>query len=117
MKIIIVDDNEITRDLMKTLLPSMGHQVVGEACNGNDAAGVFAELRPDLVLLDLVMPGKTGLEALKEILAIDPAAKVIMVTAVQQDGISRELLAAGAMAILNKPFSYAEFEQVLKRFS
>jgi len=101
---------------MKTLLPSMGHQVVGEAGNGNEAAGVFAQVRPELVLLDLIMPGKSGLEVLKEILGMDPAAKVIMVTAVQQDGISRELLDAGAMAILNKPFTYAEFEEVLKRF-
>lgn len=116
MKIIMVDDNEITRDLMKTLLLQMGHEVLGEAENGNEAVKLFTQTRPDLVLLDLIMPGKTGLEVLEEIRAIDPAAKVVMVTAVQQDAITQNLLDKGAVAILNKPFSYAEFQEVLKRF-
>ncbi|MDO8803241.1 MAG: response regulator [Elusimicrobiota bacterium] len=117
MKVIIVDDNDMTRELMNALLVQMGHQVLGEADNGNDAAVLFKDLRPDLVLLDLIMPGKTGLEVLKEIRGIDPAAKVIMVTAVQQDKITQDLLGKGAIAVLNKPFSYSEFEQVMKKFA
>jgi len=117
MKVIIVDDNDMTRELMNALLVQMGHEVLGEADNGNNAAGLFKELRPDLVLLDLIMPGKTGLEVLKEIRGIDPAARVIMVTAVQQDKITQDLLDKGAIAVLNKPFSYGEFEKVMKRFS
>jgi two-component system, chemotaxis family, chemotaxis protein CheY len=117
MKILMADDSEVTRDLMRTFLQEMGHQVVGEAENGREAVKIFTELKPDLMLLDLVMPGKTGLEALQEIRAIDPAARVIMVTAVQQDGINQELLAKGAIAILSKPFSYPEFAEVLKRFA
>lgn len=101
---------------MKAILQTMEHQVLGEADNGNDAVKIFAELRPELVLLDLIMPGKNGLEVLEEIRAIDPAVKVIMVTAVQQDGIIQQLLDKGAVAVLHKPFSYSEFEEVLKRF-
>lgn len=117
MKIIIVDDNEITRDLMKAILQAMGHEVTGEADNGNDAVEIFKEQRPDLVLLDLIMPGKTGLQVLEEIRAINPAARVVMVTAVQQEGISKTLLEKGAVAVLNKPFSYSEFEEAMKRLA
>ncbi|OIO01871.1 MAG: hypothetical protein AUJ51_07410 [Elusimicrobia bacterium CG1_02_56_21] len=115
MKVIIVDDNDMTRDLMTAILTQMGHQVVGEADNGKDAGRIFSEHRPDLVLLDLIMPGKSGLEVLKEIRGVDPAAKVIMVTAVQQDRISQDLIDSGAVAVLNKPFSYSEFEEVVKK--
>jgi two-component system chemotaxis response regulator CheY len=116
VKILIVDDNAITRDLMKTLLPPMGHQVVGEAEDGNQAIKLFSELRPDLVLLDLIMPGKTGLEVLDKIQAIDPSAKVIMVTAVQQDGITQALIDKGAIAVLSKPFSCKELSEVMEGF-
>ncbi|HAH32544.1 MAG TPA: hypothetical protein DCL44_09560 [Elusimicrobia bacterium] len=117
MKILMVDDSDVTRDLMRVFLEDMGHQIVGEAENGKNAIKFFTEMRPDLVLLDLVMPGKTGLEVLEEIRVIDPAAKVIMVTAVEQDGIDKELLEKGAMAILRKPFSYSEFNEVLKKLA
>ena len=117
MKILMVDDSDITRELMRTFLQDMGHQVVGEAENGNEAVEAFTNLKPDLVLMDLVMPGKTGLEALQEIIAADPSAKVVMVTAVQQDAMSQELLAKGAIAVLRKPFSYPELEEALKPFS
>jgi two-component system chemotaxis response regulator CheY len=63
------------------------------------------------------MPGKTGLEALQEIRAVNPAARVVMVTAVQQDGINQTLLEKGATAVLNKPFTYSEFEEVMKGFA
>lgn len=116
MKVLIVDDNEVTRDLERTLLQEMGNQVVGESDNGTKAAGLFAGLGPELVLLDMVMPGKSGLEVLKEIRALDAGARVVMVTAVQQDVITSQLLAAGAAAVLNKPFSYEELEEVLKKF-
>ncbi len=117
MKILIADDNEITRDLMRTFLQDMKHQIVGEAENGNEAVQAYSAHKPDLVLMDLVMPAKTGLEALQEILAADPAAKVIMVTAVQQEGMIQELLSKGAIAVLRKPFSYPELVEVLKKFS
>ena len=117
MKILMVDDSDITRELMKTFLQDMGHQVVGEAENGKEAVEAYAKLKPDLVLMDLVMPGKTGLEALQEIIAADPSAKVVMVTAVQQDAMSQELLSKGAIAVLRKPFSYPELAEVLKPFS
>lgn len=117
MKVLIVNDNVLTRTMIKDVLEEMRHQVVGEAGDGNEAVAAFRELSPDLVLLDLIMPGKTGLEALEEIKAIAPAAKVVMVTAVQQDEINKQLFEKGATAILHKPFSYGELEEVLKKIA
>jgi two-component system chemotaxis response regulator CheY len=87
--------------------------VVGEAENGDEAVKVFAEQKPELVMLDMIMPGKTGLETLQEIRVLDPKAKVVMVTAVQQEALTQELLAKGALAILHKPFMYGDLEAVL----
>lgn len=115
MKILVVDDNLLTRSMIKDLLSEMGHQVVGEAEDGDEAISLYKEHKPELVLLDLIMPGKTGLETLQEIKAMDPAARVIMVTAVQQEDMSKELLQSGAAAILHKPFMYSELEEALKK--
>lgn len=116
MKIMLVDDNLLTRSMIKDLLTEMGHQVTGEAEDGDEAIRIFTELKPELVLLDMIMPGKTGLETLKELKALDPAARVVMVTAVQQDEMERQLIESGAAAILHKPFMYGELEEVLKTF-
>jgi len=116
MKVLIVDDNVMTRDLIKDLLTEMGHQVVGEAENGDEAVKVYAARRPELVLMDMIMPGKNGLETLAEIRVIDPAARVVMVTAVEQDLITEQLIDKGAIGVLHKPFMYAELEAVLKQF-
>ncbi len=112
---LIVDDNELTRAMIKDVLEEMLHQVVGEASNGDEAIKAYKELGPELVLLDMIMPGKTGLEVLQELKLINPQAKVVMVTAVQQDEISKQLFEKGAAAILHKPFSYSELEEVLKK--
>jgi two-component system chemotaxis response regulator CheY len=117
MKVLIVDDNTLTRAMIKDLITEMGQQVVTEAENGDEAVKAYSKARPDLVLMDLIMPGKSGLDALKEIKAMDPSAKVIMVTAVQQDSISRQLLESGASGILHKPFMYSELEAVLKQYA
>ena len=115
MKVLIVDDNVMTRDLIRDLLTEMGHQVVGEAENGDDAVKAYTAQRPELVLLDLIMPGKNGLAVLAEIKSLDPAAKVVMVTAVEQDILSEQLIGKGAIGVLHKPFLYAELEAILKQ--
>lgn len=116
MKIMIVDDNMLTRSMIKDLLTEMGHQVLAEGENGDEAIKFYKEQKPELTLLDMIMPGKTGLQTLQEIRAFDPAARVVMVTAVQQESMTQQLLEAGAAAVLHKPFMYAELEEVLKKF-
>lgn len=115
MKVLIVDDNAGTRSMMSIILKRTGHEVVGEAGDGESAVKAFKELKPDVVLLDIIMPGKSGVEVLGEIRALDPAAKVIMVTAVEQDIINSELQGKGAAAIIYKPFSFDDFEKAFKK--
>ena len=97
-------------------LAEMGHEVLCEAENGIEAVKLYKEQKPQLTLLDMIMPGKSGLETLKEVREFDPAAKVVMVTAVQQESMTSQLMEAGAAAVLHKPFMYADLEEVLKKF-
>lgn len=110
MKALIVDDDEDVRGLMRAILEGKGHTVVGEAGDGKAALAAFSELRPDVVFLDIVMPGMSGVEALAEIRALDPEAQVVMVTAVEQDSMNRRLLLSGAAGIIYKPFSQKDFD-------
>lgn len=114
MNILIVDDNDEIRTLMRALLEKLGHTVVGEAGDGDEAVKAFLELRPDVVLLDIIMPGKSGMEVLEEIRALEPEAKVFMVTAVEQDTINRRLLLVGAAGIIYKPFSSDDFKRAFQ---
>jgi two-component system chemotaxis response regulator CheY len=115
MKVLIVDDNNSTREMVKVILQKIGHEVIGEAGDGESALEAFTKLRPDVVLLDIIMPGKSGLQVLDEIREIEPAAKVIMVTAVDQDEVNIHLLSKGVAAVIYKPFSYADIEKALSR--
>jgi two-component system chemotaxis response regulator CheY len=81
-----------------------GHEVVGEAGNGAEAVTQFQELRPDAMTLDITMPEKDGLAALKEIIALDPSAKVIMCSALGQESKVLESIKLGAKDFVVKPF-------------
>ena len=80
-KILIVDDAAFMRMMLKDILTKGGYDVVGEAADGNEAVAKYNELKPDLVTLDITMPNKDGLQALKEIRANDPNATCIMCSA------------------------------------
>ena len=115
MKVLIVDDNGSTREMVKIILQRTGHEVIGEAGDGDSALKAFSELKPEVVLLDIIMPGKSGLEVLGEMRALDPKAKIVMLTAVDQDEVNAQLLSQGAAAIIYKPFSYDDFEKAFKK--
>jgi len=110
MKFLIVEDNALTRFTIKSIVESMGHQVVAEAEDSAGAMKGFTEQKPDIVLLDLILPGKSGVEILGEIKKMDPGAKVIVITAVEQAEIDRRLQDKGVSGILRKPFSVEEFK-------
>ena len=103
-RVLVVDDAAFMRKVVSDALASGGHEVIGEAGNGNEAVAQFRELKPDLTMLDITMPEKTGLEALAEIIAIDPNAKVLMCSALGQESKVIEALKLGAKNFLVKPF-------------
>jgi two-component system chemotaxis response regulator CheY len=107
--VLIVDDAEFLRMRISKILVSNGHQVV-QADNGLNAVSVYKSARPDVVLMDITMPEMDGLTALKEIRAVDPHARVVMLTALGQDSVVVESIKFGAQDFVVKPF---EPERVL----
>jgi two-component system chemotaxis response regulator CheY len=100
----VVDDAAFMRKLLSETLTSGGHEVVGEAGDGDEAVGLWQDLRPDLTTLDIKMPKKDGLSALADIMAVDPSAKVIMCSALGQEAKIRAAVRLGARDFVVKPF-------------
>src|SRR5690625_5147206 len=103
-RILIVDDAAFMRMMIKDILVRNNYQVVGEAQDGNEAVEKFKELQPDLVMMDITMPEKDGIEALKEIKEHDPLAAVIMCSAMGQQAMVIDAIQAGAKDFIVKPF-------------
>ena len=103
-RVLVVDDAAFMRKMVTDALTKGGHEVVGEASNGAEAVDRFQELRPEVTTLDITMPEKDGISALKEILAFDPGARVIMCSALGQESKVLESIKAGAKDFVVKPF-------------
>ena len=102
--ILICDDAAFMRMMIKDILTKNGYNVAGEAENGAKAVEKYAELKPDLVLMDITMPEMDGSEALKKIKASDPSASVIMCSAMGQQAMVIESIQSGAKDFIVKPF-------------
>jgi two-component system chemotaxis response regulator CheY len=103
-RVLVVDDAAFMRKMVSDALTGGGHEIVGEAANGLEAVQRFQELRPDIMTLDITMPEKDGLSALKEIIAVDPGAKVVMCSALGQESKVLESIKLGAKDFVVKPF-------------
>lgn len=117
MKTLIIEDNALTRYTIRALLEKLGHEVSGEVEDGAKAVQAVAELKPDAVFLDIILPGKSGLEILSEIKSARPGVKIMVITAVVQKEMDEQLREKGADAIIYKPFSYEEFKEALRRLA
>lgn len=102
--VLVVDDAAFMRTMLREILEEAGHQVVGEAESGDEAVKLYGTLRPNLVTLDVIMPGKSGAVACREILAGDPKARVLMVSSISQMEAVNEALGVGARGYIVKPF-------------
>jgi two-component system, chemotaxis family, chemotaxis protein CheY len=103
-KILIVDDAAFMRMMIKDILTKNGFEVVGEAADGAQAVEKYKEVQPDLVTMDITMPEKDGIAALKDIKAMDPGAKIIMCSAMGQQAMVIDAIQAGAKDFIVKPF-------------
>ncbi|WP_102028227.1 response regulator [Salirhabdus sp. Marseille-P4669] len=103
-RVLIVDDAAFMRMMIKDILTKNDFEVVGEAQDGNQAVEKYQELQPDLVTLDITMPDKDGITALKEIKSMDPNANVIMCSAMGQQAMVIDAIQAGARDFIVKPF-------------
>jgi two-component system chemotaxis response regulator CheY len=103
-RILIVDDTMFMRTLLKNILFSGGHDIIGEAEDGEQAVEQYQKLKPDLVTMDVVMPKMNGIDALKAIKGADPSARVVMCTAVGQEQMVKLAIKSGAKGYIVKPF-------------
>ncbi len=105
--VLVADDSDYIRNTIKTIVAESGHSVICEAKNGDDAITQYKELKPDIVLMDIVLEAgtvaKTGLDAIREIISFDPQAKVIVCSGLDEQLLINESMSAGAKAFVAKP--------------
>jgi len=103
-KVLIADDASFMRQMIRDIIEPEGWEVVGEASDGVDVVEKFKKLRPDVVMMDIVMPKRSGIDAVKAIKAEDPGARVVMCSALGQEALVTEAIQAGAKDFIVKPF-------------
>jgi len=106
-RVLVVDDAAFMRKVLTDALLAGGHEVVGEAGDGNAALAAYRELAPDVVTLDITMPEKDGLTTLRELVELDPAACVVICSALGQETKVLDAIKAGARDFVVKPFERA----------
>ncbi len=111
--VLVVDDMKFVRDTLRELLTEAHYEVLGEAVNGREAFEKYFRLRPDLVTMDVVMPEMSGIEACRKILKKDKNARIVIVSAMNQESLVMDAINAGARDYIVKPFRK---EDILKTF-
>jgi len=117
-RVLVVDDALFMRKMLSDILKKEGFEVVGESDNGKDAVDKYKELKPDLVTMDIVMPKMEeidGIAAVREIVKLDPQAKIIMVSAMGQHALVVEAIQAGAKDFIVKPFQPSRVVEAIRR--
>ena len=105
VSILLVDDNDITREVLRVVLRSENYNVVGEATDGGVGLDLALKLRPDIIMLDVVMPKVSGLEVLPKIKDMLPESRVLLVTASKDTETISEAVQAGIHGFILKPFN------------
>jgi two-component system chemotaxis response regulator CheY len=111
---LIVDDSAFMRFHLRRMMDSFEGVIASEAANGNEAIREYGRLKPDIVLMDIIMPGMEGVETVKRICDADPAAKVIMISSVSYQEKVAEAMAAGAKWFIAKPVTTEELRRAIE---
>lgn len=114
-RVLVVDDSMFMRTIISKILVENDMEVAGEADNGRAAVEKYKELNPDLVTMDIIMPEMGGIDAVREILAIDPGARIVMCSALGQKALVGDALNAGAVDFLVKPFNPTRVVETLSK--
>ncbi len=104
-RIMLVDDSDFARNMLKDILTKQGYDIVGEAKNGREAVELYDQIKPDLVTMDIAMPELDGINALNKILAINPAARIIIISSANSKEIFKHVVQDGALDFVVKPFT------------
>jgi two-component system chemotaxis response regulator CheY len=114
-RILVADDASFMRQMIREIVEMEGHEVVAEASDGIEAIDQFKNHHPDVVTMDIVMPRRSGIDAVKAILEFDPTARVVMCSALGQETLVTEALQAGARDFIVKPFKPDSVVNTLKK--
>jgi two-component system chemotaxis response regulator CheY len=115
LKILIADDAPFVRDIFRHIMKRAGHEVVAEANDGNEAVAMALEKKPDLIIMDIVMPNKSGIEATKEIKELLPLTKIIACSTIDQENMILKAMESGAVEFIQKPFNASEVIKIIER--
>lgn len=115
LKVLVCDDSVLVRKQMHNILTANGVDTVAEAVDGEQAVVKYAEFMPDVVFMDIVMPKKTGIDALKDIILLDPDAKVVMASSIGTQGNLKEAIDCGAYDFIQKPVSEAAVIKLIEK--
>lgn len=113
-RVLVVDDSLLMRRMVGGTLVDDGWEIAGEAANGRQAVELYRTLCPDAVTLDIIMPNGSGLDALKAILEMDPAARVVVVSALNQTKLISEAIRHGAYDFIAKPFMPDQLQATMR---
>ena len=113
-KVLIVDDSLFIRAMIKGVLVQNGYEVIEEACDGDDAISKYKEFQPDIVTMDITIPGTNGIVASKEILKLNPDAKIIVISALGHQDYILDLLKSGVKDYMFKPVNPQLLIQTVK---
>lgn len=114
VRLVLVDDHAIVREGLRTLLEVEGFEVVGEAGDAESAMPLIAELGPDVVLMDLLMPGMNGLDATRELVARHPHVRILVLSSATEELLVRQALEAGAWGYLPKEVGRAALGEAIR---
>ncbi len=114
MKLLIVDDSNIIRRAIEFYLKEFNMEICGSVNNGEDAVRCYKEQKPDVVTMDITMPGMDGLAALEQIMDFDPSASVIVISALKDKGTGIKALSLGASGFLSKPFTPDQLKEEIE---
>lgn len=113
-KFLVVDDSPMERFTLKTCIEKLGHEVIAEAKNGVEALAMYKKLRPDVVMLDIIMPNDSGIDVLKQLMDYDKDAKVIMCTSAATENAVINTVKLGAIYFLAKPLEMDSLSKVIE---
>ncbi len=114
-RVLVVDDAIFMRKMISDILISNGMEVVGEADTGSGAIERYTELKPDLVTMDIIMPEMNGIDAVRKIIEVDAHARIVMCSALGQQALVQDAMAAGAKDFLIKPFNPSRVIEVVTK--
>ena len=115
LKVLVVDDSAIIRKTLSNQLKELNFEVIGVAKNGSEGVELYEKLKPDFVTMDITMPFKNGIQALKEIKKLDKKAKVIMITSHGEERLVMEAIKNGAAGYILKPILHPKIQKAVNK--